>query len=65
MDNSNKSKFYINKLDIGDYTFCLNYKGLKNPADLLARLAPLKEEQALSNDEKIAEVRRIVSNFME
>lgn len=73
MDNNNHNheqgpnddEVKVLNLDIRDYEFSLNYKPLKNPAELLANLSPLKKDKTLSNEEKIKEVRRIVIQFME
>lgn len=58
-------KAFIKHLNIGNYDFDLNYKPLKNPAELLKELILLKENYDLTNEEKINMVRKIVTKYME
>lgn len=56
---------FLKKVEIGNYEISINGLKLGNPAELLEKLQPIKEDDTLSNQEKIERVQRIIKEYME
>ncbi len=56
---------FLKKVEIGNYVISINGVKLGNPAELLEKLQPIKEDDTLSNQEKIERVQKIIKEYME
>ncbi|GEM_PF-2182516 len=56
---------FIKKAGFKDIEITINSKKMKNPMELIEKLYPLKEDETLTNEEKVNKVREFVNEFME
>ncbi|HHV99372.1 MAG TPA: hypothetical protein GXX36_07335 [Clostridiaceae bacterium] len=56
---------FLKKIEIGNYEISINSIKMGNPAELLEKLHPIKEDDTLTNQEKIERVRKIINEYME
>ena len=56
---------FIKKPGFKDIEITINSKKMKNPMELIEKLYPLKEDETLTNEEKVNKVREFVNEFME
>lgn len=56
---------FIKKAGFKDIEITINSKKMKNPMELIEKLYPLKEDETLTNEEKVNKVREFVIEFME
>jgi len=56
---------FLKKVSIGNYEISINGIKMGNPAELLEKLQPLKEDDTLTNKEKIEQVQKIIKEYME
>jgi hypothetical protein len=60
-----KDDCFIKKAVLGDYEVTVNSINLKNPAYILEKLCPLKDDETLTNEEKSQQVMNIILEYME
>ncbi|MGI6777679.1 MAG: hypothetical protein ACOX7R_06525 [Acetivibrionales bacterium] len=65
MNEGSSMENFIKKLEIGNYEIMIKNKKLKNPMDLLEKLYLTRDDKNLKDEEKIAQVRKIVNEYME
>lgn len=64
-ENKIEDGYFIKNAVLGDYEVSINSINLKNPAAILEKLYPLKDDETLTNEEKSQQVMNIILEYME
>jgi hypothetical protein len=64
-DNSIGNNYFIKKAVLHNYEVAVNGIKPENPAEILEKLYPLRDDNTMTNEEKISQVRKIILEYME
>lgn len=56
---------FIKKANVGNYEFSINAIKPGNPIEILEKLCLIKDDDTLTNKEKIERVQRVINEYME
>lgn len=56
---------FIKKADLGNYEISINAIKPGNPLEMLEKLYPIKDDNTLTNKEKMEQVQRVINDYME